>query len=95
MIPLVQNFLQKFQFYLTPFYGVMAWLFCAMIISSLILAIADVIKKAKKMHQIPCNNCEYFTNNYRLKCTVKPNLASTEMAINCSDYCVKKGNYFE
>jgi RNA polymerase subunit RPABC4/transcription elongation factor Spt4 len=38
------------------------------------------------MHQIPCHNCQFFTNNYRLKCTVHPSIANTEEAIDCSDY---------
>lgn len=38
------------------------------------------------MHQIPCSNCQFFTNDYRLKCTVNPSVANTERAINCCDY---------
>ncbi|MDJ0580351.1 hypothetical protein [Crocosphaera sp.] len=38
------------------------------------------------MHKIPCSNCQYFTNDYRLKCPVNPFQASTEAAINCQDY---------
>ncbi|MGK7880883.1 MAG: hypothetical protein AB4060_12385 [Crocosphaera sp.] len=54
--------------------------------SSVIAMIVDVIKRAKKMHKIPCSNCQYFTNDYRLKCPVNPFQASTEAAINCQDY---------
>jgi hypothetical protein len=38
------------------------------------------------MHQIPCSRCGFFTNNYRLKCTVHPLAANTEAAIDCTDY---------
>ncbi len=38
------------------------------------------------MHQIPCSNCKFFTNDHRLKCTVSPSIANTEQAINCGDY---------
>jgi hypothetical protein len=41
---------------------------------------------AKTMHQIPCARCRYFTNDYRLKCSVHPQIANTEGAINCRDY---------
>ncbi|WP_315862613.1 hypothetical protein [Geminocystis sp. NIES-3708] len=38
------------------------------------------------MHKIPCSRCQYFTNNYRLKCTLQPLIANTESAIDCSDF---------
>ena len=43
----------------------------------------------KKIHQIPCSKCDFFTNDYRLKCTVHPVKASTESAINCFDFELK------
>ncbi|MGK7959817.1 hypothetical protein [Crocosphaera sp.] len=42
------------------------------------------------MHQIPCSDCQYFTNDYRLKCPVNPFQANTESAINCQDYHQRK-----
>ncbi|MGL5834917.1 MAG: hypothetical protein ACRC1Z_17045 [Waterburya sp.] len=53
---------------------------------SLISCILDVIAQAKKMHQIPCSNCRFFTGDYRLKCTINPSIANTEQAIDCGDY---------
>lgn len=53
---------------------------------SLISCVLDVIAQAKKMHQIPCTKCRFFTGDYRLKCTVNPAVANTEQAIDCSDY---------
>jgi hypothetical protein len=52
------------------------------VISPLLAAIA----KAKQMHRIPCTKCRFFTNDYRLKCTIKPQIANTEEAIDCCDY---------
>nr|WP_072040827.1 hypothetical protein [Tolypothrix bouteillei] len=43
----------------------------------------------KRLHQIQCSNCRFFTGDYRLKCTIHPIFALTEEAINCSDFCVK------
>jgi hypothetical protein len=40
----------------------------------------------KRLHQIPCHACEYFTNDYRLKCTVHPKKACSEQAIGCIDF---------
>ena len=58
--------------------GLAAWS-----LGSLIL---DTVARAKKMHQIPCTKCLFFTGDYRLKCTVNPHIANTEAAIYCSDY---------
>ena len=86
MLPILKEFLERFEPFLSPIYLVSAWVLLILIIRTVFKAIADVIKTAKKMHQIPCSNCEYFTNNYRLKCTLHPKLAQTEGAISCSDY---------
>ena len=40
----------------------------------------------KRLHQVPCHKCKYFTNSCYLKCTVNPHLACSEDAINCRDY---------
>ncbi|MDR9402058.1 MAG: hypothetical protein RI580_01330 [Halothece sp. Uz-M2-17] len=40
----------------------------------------------KTLHQIPCSRCAFFTNDYRLKCTVNPYQAGTESAIGCRDF---------
>lgn len=62
----------------------------AMLVSSVIGMIVAVVKRSKKMHEIPCSRCQYFTNNYRLKCSVNPFEASTEEAINCKDYQMRE-----
>ena len=54
---------------------------------SLISFARDAIVQAKKMHQIPCTKCRFFTGDYRLKCTINPSLANTESAIDCGDFC--------
>lgn len=40
----------------------------------------------RRLHQIPCSRCAYFTGDYRLKCTMHPMSALTEDAIDCMDY---------
>nr|WP_232225199.1 hypothetical protein [Dactylococcopsis salina] len=52
-------------------------------------AIYATVKRSQIMHQVPCPNCQFFTNDYRLKCTVNPLVANTEQAITCQDYCPK------
>ncbi|NET08762.1 MAG: hypothetical protein F6K16_29510, partial [Symploca sp. SIO2B6] len=39
------------------------------------------IQHLKRLHQVPCSGCTYFTGDYRLKCTVHPIIALTEEAI--------------
>lgn len=58
--------------------GLVAW--------TVISAWLDAIVRARRMHQIPCSKCRFFTNDYRIKCTVRPKIANTEAAIDCSDY---------
>lgn len=53
---------------------------------SVISVIIEAIARTKQMHRVPCTNCRFFTQDYRLKCTVQPNIANTELAIDCSDY---------
>ncbi|MBD6615609.1 hypothetical protein FNW02_07105 [Komarekiella sp. 'clone 1'] len=38
------------------------------------------------LHQSPCRNCRFFSNNNYLQCTVNPSTVSTKAAINCCDY---------
>lgn len=63
-----------------------AWIFVISLVLSLGNAMKDVLARSQKMHQIPCSRCQFFTNNYRLKCTVQPSIANTEQAIDCIDY---------
>lgn len=53
---------------------------------SVISCVVSAIAQAKRMHQIPCTKCRFFTGDYRLKCTVNPSIANTEGAIGCGDY---------
>jgi hypothetical protein len=53
---------------------------------SLFSTALEIVARAKQMHRVPCTKCRFFTQDYRLKCTVQPHIANTEQAINCSDY---------
>ena len=80
------NFLQPL---LVPICFMIAWGFVITLSLTLFNAINDVIKRSQAMHKIPCPNCQFFTNDHRLKCTIKPLIANTEDAISCQDYCSK------
>ena len=51
----------------------------------------QAINHLKRLHQVPCTNCAYFTGDYRLKCTVNPTIAMSETAIGCRDFIHKEG----
>ncbi|WP_414526896.1 hypothetical protein [Nodularia chucula] len=86
MLDLINFVLQGIQPLLIPICFITAWTVIILLAWSLWVAAKDGVTTAKQMHQIPCANCQFFTNNYRLKCTVHPSTASTEEAIDCSDY---------
>ena len=90
MLPLILRFIDMIQPLIVPLCLITAWVFILMLASSVIGMIVDVIRKSKKMHEIPCSNCQYFTNDYRLKCPVNPFQANTESAINCKDYQMRE-----
>ncbi|MBE9031887.1 hypothetical protein IQ266_19310 [filamentous cyanobacterium LEGE 11480] len=41
---------------------------------------------ARRLHQIPCPGCQYFSGDYTLKCALHPSQAGTEDAIDCMDF---------
>ena len=49
-------------------------------------ALQDGIVQLKRMHQIPCSSCAFFTHDYHLKCTVNPLNALSEKASDCRDF---------
>lgn len=75
-----------FQPVLVPLCFVLAWTLVGMIFWQLWSAVRDGVARAQTMHQIPCAHCKFFTENYQLKCTVHPDAALSEQAINCLDY---------
>lgn len=83
----IYQLVQLIQPILVPLCFLLAWVFIITLVWSVYSALKDTTERAQKMHQIPCTNCQFFTNDYRLKCTVQPRVANTEQAIDCSDYC--------
>lgn len=89
MFPFLNSLLNLIEPLLVPVCFVIAWGFIIALGLTVFNTIYDVIKRSQTMHKIPCPNCNFFTNDYRLKCTIKPLIANTEEAINCQDYCSK------
>jgi hypothetical protein len=65
------------------------WTLGTILFWSIWLTLKTGINYVRKLHQIPCHACEFFTNDYRLKCTVRPIEACSERAINCIDFAPK------
>jgi len=44
------------------------------------------LRHLRRLHQVPCHRCQYFTGEHWLKCTVHPCRAFSEAAIDCPDF---------
>ncbi|MCC5605771.1 hypothetical protein LC612_02920 [Nostoc sp. CHAB 5834] len=93
MLELLSFLIHGIQPFLVPICFVVAWTVTILTVLSLWTAARDSVTTAKQMHQIPCSGCQFFTDNYRLKCTVRPSIANTEEAIDCLDYQPKTNSY--
>ncbi|MBC6431160.1 hypothetical protein FM036_10175 [Nostoc sp. HG1] len=93
MLQLISFLIYGIQPFLVPICFVVAWTVTILAVLSLWTAVRDSVTTAKQMHQIPCSGCQFFTDNYRLKCTVRPSIANTEEAIHCLDYQPKTNPY--
>ena len=51
----------------TIFCASFAWATFIFFILSIWFTLKQGVNHLKKLHQIPCHACEYFTNDYRLK----------------------------
>ena len=80
MFQLLYPLIRAIQPFLVPVCFVCAWVLVLMLAANLWSAVAAGVSSSKRMHQIPCANCVFFTNDYRLKCPVRPTIALTEEA---------------
>ncbi|MGB3300742.1 MAG: hypothetical protein WBA76_20955 [Phormidesmis sp.] len=67
----------------------LAWTITAMLILNVVAMVRQGLANVQKMHRIPCANCLYATDSYRLKCSVRPVEAFSEQAISCQDFAAK------
>ncbi len=86
LLQLLKFVIQVIQPFLVPVCFLLAWALMMILGWTVWSSVRDATQRAKRMHQIPCANCQFFTNDHRLKCTLNPTIANTEEAINCSDY---------
>ncbi|MCG9892160.1 MAG: hypothetical protein MH252_13925 [Thermosynechococcaceae cyanobacterium MS004] len=64
----------------------LGWGFIGLLSLSLWALVRDALSTSRRMHQIPCPHCRFFTNSAALKCTVHPATAMSEEAIQCPDF---------
>ncbi len=68
------------------FLGTCTWILVGAIAWSLGKSFSEGIAYLKKLHQIPCSRCVFFTGDYHLKCTVHPLIALSEKSLDCRDF---------
>ncbi|NEP00906.1 MAG: hypothetical protein F6K58_20015 [Symploca sp. SIO2E9] len=86
MLQLLYLLVQALKPYWVPICFCLAWGLIILFFWTVWSSIRASLAIAKRMHQIPCTQCQFFTNDYRLKCTVNPSIANSEAAINCREY---------
>lgn len=87
MFQILYPLIYALQSVLVPVCFVSAWVLIVLLLLTIWMAARDAIATGKRLHQIPCAGCQFFTGKYYLKCTVHPTFALTEEAINCFDFC--------
>ncbi len=66
--------------------GLIAWGFLALAVVQIGRMLTEGTANARRMHQIPCSKCQYFSGDYTLKCALHPSRAGSEAAIDCGDF---------
>lgn len=83
---IAQTLIRLIQPIVVPICFVAAWMLIGISAWSLWSAVRDGVQRARRMHQIPCAQCQYFSGDYLLKCPVHPREALSESAIGCPDF---------
>jgi len=65
---------------------VLIWLMLVSLVLAVCLAVQDGFDRLRRLHQVPCSHCVFYTGDCRLKCAVNPCKALSEEAIGCLDY---------
>lgn len=86
MLTAIQLWLWHHQAALVPLFAAIAWSLVAIVVRSTWAIARDGTAQVKRLHQIPCAGCVYFSEDYALKCAVRPSDALSEAAINCPDF---------
>lgn len=67
---------------------VLGWGFLLCLGYTLLSFLHETAQVSHRLHQIPCAQCRFFTNQSVLKCPVHPTTALSEQAIDCPDFAL-------
>lgn len=79
---------------LTPMSFIFSWAILLLVLRKLRTNLDNkMVFTINSLQQVPCKNCQFFSNNHYLKCAVKPDIVLTQEAINCHEYSPKKSKF--
>jgi len=82
-----QIIMQVLELISVPISSLIACSSVVLFLVTIFITARDGISYVKRIHQIPCPDCQFFTGDYQLKCALHPNSALSEEAIGCADFC--------
>ena len=62
------------------------WAMVLAFVLAVLLAVSDGLHRLRRLHQVPCFRCRYYTGSPYLKCPLRPVDAASEAALHCTDY---------
>ncbi|MBU7584369.1 MAG: hypothetical protein KAF91_15880 [Nostoc sp. TH1S01] len=82
--------------YLSPLGLLFSWIIFFLVLRKIQRFLDNkMVFSVKSLHQVPCKNCRFYSNNHYLKCAVQPSIVLTDEAKNCSEFCAKKDKLSE
>ncbi|MCC5636805.1 hypothetical protein LC593_13210 [Nostoc sp. CHAB 5844] len=82
--------------YLSPIGLFFSWIIFFLVLRKIQRVIDNkMVFSVKSLHQVPCKNCRFYSNNHYLKCAVQPSIVMTDEAKNCSEFSDKKDKLSE
>jgi len=75
---------------LSPIGLLFSWIIFFLVLRKIRTFLDDkMVFTVKSVHQVPCKNCRFYSNNHYLKCAVQPSIVLTDEAKDCSEYSAK------
>ncbi|OCQ94437.1 hypothetical protein BCD64_07055 [Nostoc sp. MBR 210] len=77
--------------YLSPIGLLFSWVIFFLILRKIKRFLDNkMVFSVNNLHQVPCKNCRFYSNNHYLKCAVQPSIVLTDEAKNCTEFSDKK-----
>ncbi|AFY42339.1 hypothetical protein [Nostoc sp. PCC 7107] len=77
--------------YLSPIGLLFSWIIFFLVLRKIQRFLDNkMVFSVKGLHQVPCKNCRFYSNNHYLKCAVQPSIVLTDEAKNCSEFSAKQ-----